>query len=66
MTSIPDPAQHVLAAQQAAVSQKIGYAILAKQNDAIEQQGEAAAQLVEQAAQIGKAIGAGGNFDGHA
>ena len=66
MTSVSDPTQQVIAAQQSAVAQKIGYAVMAKQNDAMQQQGEAAAQLVEQAAQIGKAIGAGENFDAQA
>ncbi len=66
MTSLPEPTQAVLAAKNAAIGQQIGYAVLAKQNDAAKQQGEAAAQLVEQAAQVGKAIGAGGKFDGQA
>lgn len=63
MESISDPVQAVMAAQQSAVQSKIGYAVLAKQNDAMQEQGEAAAELVQQAAQLGRALGAGGKFD---
>ncbi len=66
MSSVSDPTQAVLAAKQAAIGNEITYAVLAKTNDAAKQQGEAAVSLVEQAAQLSKAIGAGGKFDGQA
>lgn len=65
MSAIPQAAQQLLDAKQFAQQQGIAMAVAAKTLDAVEQQGEAAVALVEQAALIGKSPGAGQNFDGH-
>ena len=53
----------VVAAKDAAVKTEIAYAVQAKALDAVRQQGDAATQLVEQAAQLGKSLGTGARFD---
>ena len=53
----------VIAAKQAALHSKIGFAVARKQLDAVEQQGQAAAKLLESAAQASKAAGLGAKFD---
>jgi hypothetical protein len=65
MSAIPQPVQQLLDAKQFAQQQEIAVAITAKTLDAAEKQGEAAVALVDQAAQIGKSIGAGQHFDSH-
>ncbi len=65
MSAIPQAAQQLLDAKQFAQNQDIAMAVASKTLDAVEQQGEAAVALVEQAAQIGKAPGAGQHFDSH-
>ena len=63
MSSIDGAIGSVLAAQSGAIKSEIAGAVAGKQLDALKQQGEAAAQLVENAAQVGKAVGKGQNFD---
>jgi hypothetical protein len=59
-----DPAINaVLAAKEGAVRTEIAFAVEGKRLDSVRSQGEAAAQLVEQAASLGKELGKGGNFD---
>jgi hypothetical protein len=53
----------VMAAQSEAMSSQITFAVLKKQQDASKAQGEAAVQLLQSAAQAGKAIGKGNHFD---
>ena len=45
------------------VREQIAYALMAKQLDAVRQQGDAAAQLLQAAAQAGKAVGKGHGLD---
>jgi hypothetical protein len=52
-----------MAAQSEAMSSQITFAVLKKQQDASKAQGEAAVQLLQSAAQAGKAIGKGNHFD---
>lgn len=63
MSAIPQAAQQLIDVQQQAVQQQVAYAVAGKALDSVEQQGDAAVALVEQAAQLGKAVGAGGQFD---
>ena len=59
-----DPAiQSVLSAQQAAIQIQIQYALAAKQQSAVKQQGAAVVELLLQAANIAKSAGQGVNFD---
>ena len=53
----------VSAAQQSAVQTQIQISLLAKQQAAVKQQGEAVVQLIEAAAQVGKSIDTGKTFD---
>ena len=62
-----DPAiQSVLSAQQAAIQTQIQYALAAKQQSAVKQQGAAIVELLQQAANISKRAGQGVHFDHHA
>ena len=63
MSAIPQAAQQLIDAKQNALHQQIGYTIAGKALDVAAQQGEAAVELIEQAAQLGKALGAGDQFD---
>ena len=55
--------QSVLTAQQGATQSQIAVAIAAKGQQASQAQGDAAVQLVQAAAQVGRAEGRGGEFD---
>jgi hypothetical protein len=62
-----DPAiQTVLAAKDAALQAQILMALASKQLAAAKQQGQAQVELIRAAAQVGKAIGSGANFDVYA
>jgi hypothetical protein len=62
MSSIPGLIG-VQAAQQGAVATEIAFAVAAKQQDALQAQGEAVVQLLEAAANLSKAIGRGHRLD---
>ena len=66
MTSVDGAIANALAAQAGSIKSQVATAVAAKSLDAVKQQGEAVAQLIEQVAQISKAIGKGANFDAHA
>ncbi|MBL8891139.1 MAG: putative motility protein [Planctomycetaceae bacterium] len=53
----------VMAAQSEALSHQINFAVLKKAQDATKVQGEAAVQMLQAAAAVGKAIGKGNHFD---
>lgn len=59
MSSIDSSVAGVLAAQQAAVQSNIATTVAAKALDAIEQQGQAAVELLEGAVQLSKEAGKG-------
>ena len=59
MSFVDAVTQRVLATQQAQVISQVHVAIQSKALDAARQQGEAYAQLIEQAAQIGKSVDTG-------
>jgi len=62
-----DPAiQTVLAAKDAALQAQILMALASKQLTAQKQQGQAIVELINSAANVGKAIGSGANFDAFA
>jgi hypothetical protein len=62
-----DPAiQSVMAAKQAALQAQILMALAGKQLSAQKQQGQAMVELIKSAANVGKAIGSGANFDAFA
>jgi hypothetical protein len=63
MSSIDGAISSVLAAKAAAQRTEIAYAVQAKAMDAAKQQGEAAVELLEQAAQLAKSLNSGTNFD---
>ena len=54
----------VSAAQNSAVQMQIQVSLLAKQQSAAKQSGEAVVQLIEAAAQVGKSLDTGKQFDG--
>lgn len=58
--------QAVVAAQQSAVQAQIQTAIASKQLSAARQQGQALVELITAAANVGKAVDRGANFDAHA
>ena len=66
MTSIDSAVSSVIAAKKSAVDSQVAFAIAAKQLSVTKDQGEAATQLVEAAAQLSKAIGKGLHFDAQA
>lgn len=53
----------VMAAQSEALTHQINFAVLRKQQEASKAQGDAAVQLLQSAANVGKAIGNGQHFD---
>lgn len=59
-----DAIASVSAAQQGALQSQISAAVAKKQLNAIELQGQAAVELLQSAAQLSKAAGRGGSFDG--
>ena len=63
MTSIDCAIGSLLAAKEAAQQTQIAYAVQAKSMDAAKQQGDAAVELLAQAAQFAKSLGSGSNFD---
>jgi hypothetical protein len=63
MSSVESAIGSVLVAKESVVKSQIALAVQAKALDAFKQQGQAAVQLVEQAAQLSKAIGSGTSFD---
>jgi hypothetical protein len=58
-----DAISSVIQSQQSALDTQIQFAIAAKALDMAKVQGDALNQMLEAAAQIGKAVGAGENFD---
>ncbi|QDT01306.1 hypothetical protein [Adhaeretor mobilis] len=66
MNSIDPAVGAVLAAKQASQQQTIGYTLLAKSLQATEAQGQAALDLLDSAAALGKAHGKGSHFDSQA
>jgi hypothetical protein len=63
MPAIDPTARSLLAATEAAQAIQIAYAIQGKALDVAKQKGQAAIQLLESAAQVGKAVDAGSMFD---
>ena len=63
MGSIDSAINSTIDAKAAATQQKIAYALLAKSQSALRAQGVAAAELLQAAANIGKALGKGQQFD---
>jgi hypothetical protein len=53
----------VLAARESALRTEVSFAIAAKQQDAVKQQGDALTELLEQAAQLSKSLVSGQRFD---
>jgi hypothetical protein len=66
MSSIDSSVAGVLAAQQAALQSNIATAIVVKALDAVEQQGQAAVELLEGAVQFSKEAGKGDRVDARA
>jgi hypothetical protein len=58
--------QNVLGAQQAAQQTQVEMAIAKKQLSAMKQQGQAAVELIEAAANLSKSINSGAQFDAQA
>jgi hypothetical protein len=63
MSSVDSALGGVLAARESAIMNQIAFAVQAKALDAAKEQGQAAVQLVEQAAQVSKAVDSGSGFD---
>jgi len=63
MSSIDSALSQLLASKESAVQSQIGFALAAKSLQASKDQGQAAVALLDAAAQIGKAVGRGENFD---
>lgn len=63
MPTIDSAIHSVLDAQAAATQQQIAYALLAKAQAATKIQGQAIANLLQQAATMGKAVGKGQQLD---
>lgn len=66
MTSIDSSVAAVLAAQQGALQSNLATAVAAKALDAVEQQGQAAVELLEGAVQFSKEAGKGAKVDSQA
>jgi hypothetical protein len=63
MDSIDSAINATIAAKSAATQQEIAFAILAKSQAAAKAQGDAAVELLEATANLGKAISKGQQFD---
>lgn len=63
MTTVDGGINGLSAAKENAVKTQVAFAVAAKQLDATRQQGDAANQLLEAAAQLGKEAGKGLRFD---
>ena len=63
MDSINSAISSVIEAKNAATQQQIAYALLAKSQAVVKAQGQAATELLQAAANIGKALGRGQQFD---
>ncbi|NOY40225.1 MAG: hypothetical protein GXP26_00105 [Planctomycetes bacterium] len=63
MPSVNNAISAVMQAQSSAVRQQIGYALLAKSQTATKQQGQAALELLNAAAQLNKSPGKGQKLD---
>ncbi len=63
MSSVDSALSGYLAAKDAAVQSQIGFAIAAKRLDAAQQQGDAAVELLQAAAQLSKSLDRGATFD---
>ena len=63
VSTIDSAAASVLAMQEAAMMNQIMFAVAKKASDATKVQGDAIVQMLESAAQLGKALGSGNNFD---
>ncbi|MEQ8790664.1 MAG: hypothetical protein RIC55_30480 [Pirellulaceae bacterium] len=66
MSSIDGAINSVLAAKENAVKTQVAFAVAAKSLEATKQQGDAANQLLEAAAQLSKEVGKGLGFDAQA
>lgn len=66
MSSIDSSITNLVASQRSAIRTEISYTVAAKQLDALEQQGEAAVELLESAVQLSKAPGKGGHVNARA
>jgi hypothetical protein len=66
MSGINGAASISSAIQQAAIRSEIGIAVMAKQIDALQQQGDAAIAMLESASQVMKDAGIGVNFNSRA
>ena len=64
MSSIDGAIASVLAAQDSAFRSEVAFTVAAKTLDAQQAAGDAINQLLEQSAQLSKASGKGGSFDG--
>jgi hypothetical protein len=63
MDSIDSAISTTLAAHNAATQQQIAYALLAKSQEMVKVQAQAATNLLQAAANMGKALGKGQQFD---
>jgi len=66
MSTVDSAISSVVAAKQDALKSEVQFAVASKQLKAQRREGAAAARLVEQAAQIGRASGKGGLVDASA
>ena len=63
MSSLDGAITNLVSAQRGALGSTIGYAVAAKQLDALEQQGQAVNELLETSVQLSKAPGKGNQVD---
>jgi hypothetical protein len=66
MSAIDPAVASVIAVKQSAVQSQIAFALAAKSQNAAKQQGDAIVQLLNDAADFGKALGRGEQFDARA
>ena len=66
MSSIDSAVQSVVSAQQASLANQVATSVAAKSLDSVKQQGEAAVELISQAAQLSKDLNSGSVFDAQA
>ena len=66
LSSIDPAIGSVIAAKESALQSQIAVALAEKALSSRQQQGDAIVQLIDNAANIGKAIGRGESFDAHA
>jgi len=66
MSLVDSLASSFTAIKNSQTNDAVNYAVAGKQLDAQKQQGDAAVKLIETAAQVGKSINTGSNFDSFA